>query len=179
MSNQPRMLKVLLVLIVSMTSGTAILIALGNNAPSSGLFSLAAYQQLEPIESALTSISPQMSNSWKNIEVFYSGTKAGNIPQLASREGLKAEELNCHFCICNGLGGDDGKIEATARWQKQWPCIQSPNWNGSPQTIRICVISDGQSTLPTDFQIKRVITLIDVLCKRFNIQYSPSPQGGQ
>lgn len=139
MSNQPRMLKVLLVLIVSMTSGTVVLIALGNNAPSGGLFSLSAYRQLEPIENALTSLSPQQPNRWNSIEIFYSGTKAGNIDQLASLEGIsRPEDLNCHFCLCNGLGGTDGLIQATEKWQMQWSCVQTQTWFGSPQTIRMC-----------------------------------------
>lgn len=170
MANQPRMLKVLLALIFSMTSGTVVLIALGNNAPSGGLFSLAAYRQLEPIENAIFSKSPQQPNRWNSIEIFYSGTKAGDIPQLASLAGINPEDLNCHFCICNGLGGFDGQIQATEKWQNQWSCVRTQTWYGSPQTIRICVIADGQSTFHTDYQRSRIISLVEVLCRKFNIQ---------
>ena len=170
MASQPRMVKVLLALIVSMTSGAAVLIALGNNAPSAGPFSLAAYRQLDSIESSIVSRSPLQPNRWNCIEVYYSGSKAGNIPQLASLEGTsQPEELNCHFCLCNGLGGDDGQILATERWLMQWSCSQNQTWFGSPQTIRVCVVSDGQATPPTDCQKRRVVSLIDTLCKKFNI----------
>ena len=177
MSSQPRMLKVLLVLIVSMTSGTVVLIALGNNAPSGGLFSLSAYRQLEPIETALTSLAPQQPTRWNNIEIFYSRTMAGNIAQLASLEGLiRSEDLNCHFCLCNGRGGTDGQLQATEKWQNQWSCVQSQSWFGSSQTIRLCVIADGQTAFPTNNQRKRVTEIVEVLCRKFSIQtvYLPS-----
>ena len=43
-------------------------------------------------------------------------------------------------------------------------------WYGSGQTIRICVIADGKTTLPTDFQIKSVKALVEELHRKFNIQ---------
>ncbi len=177
MSNQPRMLKVLLVLIVSMTSGTVVLIALGNNPPSSGLFSLSAYRQLEPIENALASSAPQETERWNSIQIYYSRTAAGNIAQLASLAGLvRPGDLNCHFCLCNGKGGIDGLLEATEKWQNQWSCVQTPTWYGNSRTIRICVIADGQTILPTDSQRKRVTEIVEALCRKFNIQtvYLPS-----
>jgi len=170
MASQPRMLKVLLALIISMISGAAVLMALGNNPPSAGPFSLSAYQRLDSIERSIASQAPQQPNRWNSIEICYSGTKAGNILQLSSLEGIKSEELNCHFCLCNGLGGDDGEILVTERWLKQWSCVPNRTWYGNDQTIRICVIADGQTIMPTDCQRKRVISLAQVLCRKFNIQ---------
>ncbi len=177
MSNQPRMLKVLLVLVVAMTSGTAVLIALGNNAPSGSLFSLSAYRQLGPIENSLASLAPQQTERWNSIEIYYSRTAAGNIAQLASLEGLvRTDDLNCHFCLCNGKGGTDGMLEPTEKWQNQWSCVKNQNWYGNPQTIRVCVIADGQSVMPTDNQRRRVTEIVETLCRKFSIQtvYLPS-----
>ncbi len=171
MSSQPRLVKVLLALIVSMTSGAVVLIALGNNAPSSaGAFSLSSYYRLDPVENAVASRAPQQPSRWNSIEVFYSGTKAGNIAQLASLEGLAgAEDINCHFCICNGLGGGDGQLLATEKWQMQWSCVPTQAWYGSSQTIRICVIADGQTAGATDCQRRRTIAIVESLCGKFNI----------
>ena len=170
MSRQPRLVRVLLALIVSMTSGAVVLIALGNNAPSAGPFSLSAYTTLDSIEKAIASTAPQMCDRWKYIEVFYSGTKAGNIAQLASLEGLaRTEDLNWHFCICNGLGGEDGQLLTTEKWQRQWSSVPTQSWYGSSQTIRICVIADGKTAWPTDCQRRRTIALVEALCRKFDI----------
>lgn len=170
MSNQPRAVKVLSALVASMTTGAIVLMALGNNAPSAGPFSLSAYSTLDPVGTLVSSQSPQSPERWDRVEIYYSRTKAGNIEQLASLEGLSSpEDINCHFCICNGLGGSDGQILPTERWQKQWACISGQTWYGSSRTIRICVIADGKSTLPTDYQRRRLMTLVEALCKKFDI----------
>jgi len=180
MSAQPRVAKVLTVLLVSMTSGTIVLMALGNNPPSAGPFCLSSYYHLDPIEKAIFSRACQSPNRWNCIEIYYSGTKAGNIEQLASLDGLaNPEELNCHFVVCNGLGGSDGQIQATERWQRQWSTIPERTWYGSSQTIRICAIADpSQQVDLTDCQIKRIEALVEGLCRKFNIQrdsvYYPS-----
>jgi hypothetical protein len=181
MSNQPRVAKVLAALLVSMTAGAMVLMALGDNPPSAGLFSLSSYylQNLDPVEKAIHSHTSQSPGRWGLIEIYYSGTKAGNIEQLASLGGLAgAEDINCHFVICNGLGGGDGQIQPTEKWQRQWSIISGRTWYGSGQTIRICVIADGKTTHPTDSQKRRTQVLVEELRRRFGIQpesvYYPS-----
>ena len=176
MSNQPRVAKVLAALLVSMTAGAIILMALGDNPPSAGAFSLAS---LIPVEKAVRSRTPQSPGRWDRIEIYYSGTKAGNIEQLASLGGLaSAEDINCHFVICNGLGASDGQIQSTEKWQNQWSIIPGRTWYGSGQTIRICVIADGKSAHPTDSQRQMMHVLIDELSRMLGIQadfvYYPS-----
>jgi hypothetical protein len=180
MSSQPRVVKVLSALVVSMTTGALVLIALGNNAPSAGTFSLSnTLVNLNVVEKVISSAAPQVRGRWKYIEVSYSGTKAGNIEQLASLEGLgRSEDVNFHFCLCNGLGGPDGRIEPTEKWRRQWSCISGPTWYGTDQTIRICVVSDGMFTRPTDYQRKSTSVLVDSLMQKFSIEancvYFPS-----
>ena len=180
MSNQPRVAKVLAALLVSMTAGAVVLMALGNNPPSAGPFCLASYYRLDPVEKAVISRAAQSPGRWNSIEVCYSGTKAGNIEQLASLSGLAGpEDINYHFCLCNCLGGRDGQIQPTEKWQRQWSIVPGRTWYGSSQTIRICIIADPpRRTRPTDCQIKRTEALIDGLCRKFNIRpesiYYPS-----
>ena len=170
MSNQPRVAKVLAVLLLSMTTGAIVLMTLGNNPPSAGPFCLSSYYRLNPVEEATSSQAAQSPDRWNCIEIYYSGTKAGNIEQLASLNGLAGpEDINCHFCLCNGRGGGDGQIQPTEKWQKQWSSIPGQTWYGSGQTIRICVIANAQTTRPTDSQIKRVEALVEQLCRKFNI----------
>lgn len=171
MSNQPRVVKVLAALLVSMTTGAIVLMALGNHAPSAGPFCLSSYYRLDPVDKAIKSQASQTPGRWSRIEIYYSGTRAGNIEQLSSLSGLsKVEDLNCHFVICNGLGGSDGQIQATEKWQRQWSLVPGKTWHGGNQTIRICVIADGQTARLTDCQHKRIESLVEDLCRKFEIR---------
>ena len=170
MSNQPRVAKVLAALLISMTAGATVLMALSGNPPAAGPFCLSSYYRLDPIEKALLSRAAQSPNRWKCIEIYLSSTKAGNLEQLASLGGLSSPaQLNCHFVVCNGLGGPDGQIQATERWQKQWAVIPTKTWYGSAQTIRVCIVSDGEDMKPTDCQVKRTEALVEKLYRKFSI----------
>jgi len=170
MTNQLRVWKVLLVLLISMTSGAILLMSLGNNAPSSGAFCLSSYYQLTSAEVAITSRIQESPDRWSRVEVFYSHTKGGDINWLAARSGLsEPKDLNCHFVVCNGLGGNDGDILSTEKWQNQESVVPLQNWYSARQTIRICVVADGEKSLPTDCQIKRVDTLVCLLTRKFEI----------
>lgn len=172
MLNQPRVAKVLAILVISMTAGAAVLMALGNNPPSAGPFCLSKYLLRGPIEieKAISSQAAQSSERWNWIEIYYSGTKAGNIEQLASLSGLASpEDINCHFVVCNGLGGGDGQVQPTPKWQKQWSIVPGQSWYGNGQTIRLCVIADGHACPPTGLQKKRIKALIEGLCRKFEI----------
>ena len=170
MSEQPRVARVLAALLVSMTTGAVILMALGNNAPSAGPFCLASYYRLDSVEMVISSEATQSIDRWNSIEIYYSGTKAGNIEQLAATSGLaNSQDINCHFVICNGLGGDDGQILTTEKWQRQWSVIPGRAWYGSDKTIRICIIADGETAVPTDFQVKKTEELVQGLYRRFDV----------
>jgi len=170
MSYQPRVAKVLAALLISMTTGAIVLMALDSNAPSAGPFSLSSYYRLSPVEKAISSRAVQSPRRWNCIEIYYSDTKAGNIEQLASLSGLVSpEDINCHFVICNGLGGGDGQIQTTEKWQRQWSIIPGRTWYGSEQTIRLCAIANIKTTRPTDFQIRRIEAVVEGLCRKFEI----------
>ena len=179
MSEQGRVAKVLAALLVSMTLGAIVLMLLGNNPPSAGAFSLSSYCHLDSVEKAVLSSAQQLPQTWNSIDIYYSQTKAGNIEQLSYLNGVAdSDEINCHFVVCNGLGGKDGQIETTQRWIRQWPPIPGRNWYGSTRTIRICVIAEGNKSRPTDCQIRRVTALVERLCRKFEIKaesiYSPT-----
>jgi len=170
MSLQTRDAKIFAALLISVTIGAIVLMVLGNNPPPAGAFCLSEYYSLRPIEEVVFSRAAQLPDHWGRIEIYYSGTKAGNIEQLASLRGLaNPEDVNCHFVVCNGLGGDDGQIQSTERWQRQWSIIPDQSWYGSERTIRICVIADEQTSCPTNFQINRTEALTEQLSEKFNI----------
>jgi len=170
MSDQPRVAKVLVVLLISMTAGAVVLMSINGKPPSAGPFCLSAYYRLDPIEDAIYSQAAQNTSRWNCIEIYFSQTKAGNIKQLASLAGnTSPDQIDCHFVVCNGLGGTDGEILSTTKWQRQWSIIPGRNWYGTPQTIRICVVADGQESLASNAQIRRVEALVEKLSRHFQI----------
>jgi hypothetical protein len=171
MSIRSREAKVFAALLASMTTGAVLLMALGNNPPSAGAFCLDTYNGLDPIGKAIASEAAQRRSRWNRIEVYCSGTEAGNIEQLASLSGLgEPQDINCHFVVCNGLGGDDGQIQPSEKWQRQWSLVPGRTWHGDKRTIRICVVSNSKVAPPTDFQVKRVEELVEALSRKFDIQ---------
>ena len=178
MTQQLRVYRVLLVLLISMTLGAITLMALGNQPPGKVPFCLSKYRRLAPLERAICPEDEHITlqDKWTHIEVFYSGTRAGNIKLLAALYGLSdPSQLNTHFVICNGLGEgeQDGMIQATDRWCKQLPIVQDPsrkNWYNQQNTIHICVIADGKNAFPTNSQIRRVESLVNTLCRYCHIK---------
>lgn len=170
MSNQPRAAKILICLVVSMTAGAAVLMALDHQSISAGAFSLASYSSLGPIADIIATREPAKSDRWNKIEVFYSNTRGGDLNQLASLNGLTSDEyVNFHFLVCNSLGAIDGRIQPTEKWLNQWSALPGGVWYGSSTTIRICVISEGKNPA-SDYQISRTEELIQALSRKFNIQ---------
>ena len=173
---QSREAKVFAALAVSMTVGVIILHALGNNPPSAGAFCLSSYTRVVSAEEAILTPGAQPAGTWKSIKIYYSQTTSGNIHQLAFLSGLAdTEDINCHYVICNGFGGGDGKIQTTQKWRTQNPVTHSwlspePQDTNEQQTIFICVIADGKVAPPTKQQMKMTEALIKGLCRKFNIK---------
>jgi hypothetical protein len=176
MSVRSREAKVFAALALAMTAGVIILKALGNNPPSAGAFCLSDYTQAVSVEEAIGFRPGQPTVLWDRIKIIYSGTKAGNIQQLAFLSGLaEPEDINCHFVICNGLGGSDGQIQTTEKWRMQWPVNREllnheiRNTTEEP-TIHICVIAEGKPSRPTEMQIETTEALVAELCSKFDIR---------
>jgi hypothetical protein len=184
MTAQSRQTKVLLSLLASIIICTIVLNMLGHNPPSAGAFCLSKYYNLAPVEELVRSRDVQRLGYWMGIEIYFSECNADNL--IASSSNCQVEDSgslgsisaherdNCHFIIHNGFDGNDGQIEPTIKWNKQLPADRSaansrPETGYNVQIIYICVTMNGQSTQPTNFQIKRVQVLVDKLCKEFNI----------
>ena len=173
MSNQPRVVKVLTALLASMTMGAIVLMGLGHNPPAAGPWSLSRSLQADSIQLAIKSIASESSARWDRIEICYSGTRSGNIEQLASLSKLTSpKDINCHFVICNGLGGNDGQVETAEKWLRQWSITPGQGWYGTNTTIRVCVVGDEQNSHPTDIQKRKVDALVRELSRKFRIRNS-------
>jgi hypothetical protein len=156
-----------------MTVGATVLMALDKQSPSGGAFSLASYTNLNPIAQVALTVKPADPANWNCIEISYGPITSDSIRQLTESGTFAGNDLNFHFVICNGEGGDDGQIQPTEKWRWQRPCLPGGNWYGSGQTIRICTVVDGSKVAPTDCQVKRTAALAEALARKFNI---PSQQ---
>ncbi len=153
-----------------MTIGALVLMALDNHSLSAGAFSLAGYTNLDPIEQVTLNSVMLDKQKWDFVEVYYSGTNAGDIEKITKLKGLaSSKDVNFHFLVCNGTREADGKIQAATKWHKQRAALGGQDWFGSNQTIRICVVADGLKFLPTDCQLKRTTGLVEVLARKFDI----------
>lgn len=170
MASQVRSAKILVFLVVSMTAGALVLMALDRQSLSAGAFSLVSYTNLNPVEEVAASPLISEVQNWNRLEIFYSRTSSGNIDLLAKLSGLTgSEDLNFHFLVCNGSGGVDGQIQSTERWGRQRPALSGGNWYGTAQTIRICVIGNGPRKMPSSYQIKRTCALAELLSRKYGI----------
>jgi hypothetical protein len=172
MQKQARTVKILVSLVASMSLGALVLMALDNHRLTGGPFSLASYRSLDPVENLTSSFTTPNTHNWQQIQVHYSPAPAENLEQLAAVSGLSSQkELNFHFTVLGGIecSDGDGEIQATQRWLKQRPALQDKSFFGTSQTIRICVITDGIRSLPSDCQVKRTAAIIESLARKFTI----------
>ena len=173
MNAHARTIKIWGALFASMTIGALVLLATETKRPSNGAFSLASYTSLNPVNDAVAAVDGIKNFQWANVQIYYSNSVEGNVEFVAKSAGSTSkDDANMHFLICNGQGGKDGQIQTTRRWQKQIPCLADRDWRGDIQTIRVCVISDGIESQPTDCQIKRVDTLVSAICAKYKISAS-------
>ncbi len=59
-----------------------------------------------------------------------------------------------------------GVLSDRSKYQRPTDFCETP----TDQTIYICVIADDEAVPPTDFQIRRIEALVEVLCRKFDIQ---------
>jgi len=181
MTVQSRETKVLVALLVSIIAGALILNALGYNPPSAGAFCLSRYYRLAPVEKAVVCEASLDRGRWRRIEIFCSRGNTVEPTQAvlpANAESAPpldgATESKCHFVIYNGRTEQDGQIEATRYWKKQWSVNRQANKDMQPAladalTVFVCLTTDSETDRATDFQIKRAEALVEELCRRFNI----------
>lgn len=161
-NNQKRTIFVLISLVAAMTVGALVLMALDQQTPSAGAYSLASYLRLDPIENAAFRPITIQPASWNRIEVYYSRTASGNAEDLAVVSHLRGTpRADFHFVIGNGRGAEDGHIQCTDTWKTQ---------QTAGGIIRICVVADAYSSPATDYQVRRATSLVDALSRKFNIR---------
>jgi hypothetical protein len=173
MKRQNRTFFVWVSLVASMTLTGLVLLALDQQSPANGAYSLASYLRLDSVDKVAFRPITGQAAQWNRIEVYYSQTNSGNAEDLSLISSLRGTPRgDFHFLVGNGRGAQDGQIQCTDRW------IQQQSTSG---IIRICVVADLYDSPVTAYQLRRTTALVEALSRRFNIktQYIHYPASWQ
>ena len=167
-SDQGRLTKVMLLLVMAMTIGALILLGLEGKPIKPMPFSLATQRQLTSVNTAMGTNVGIEPGRWQRVEVSYRTPQQ----QMNLENGLTGEWATAfHFIIANQKTGLDGQIYASDRWTKQLNCLSPSQGPYNSQTIRICLIcrNSGQKT-GSDLQAQQLQKLVSKLIKTCQIE---------
>jgi len=175
MLNQGRLLKAILLLMVAMTAGALILLALEGKPirPVPMGYSLHSQCRLNSSDIDLQTEVGLELGRWRDIKVYFEL----NNGCLSSRFGPTGTlAISYHFVISNSGNstGKDGQIYPTNRWRSQLPCLNVPA--GSERTLRVCLLRDSAESKQTVIQGRQLDILQSKLVKLCQINRKSSPK---
>jgi N-acetyl-anhydromuramyl-L-alanine amidase AmpD len=145
--------KVLAVLLVSMTVGALLLMAMESEPPRADRDSLAMASggRLQP--------NWTISHPWKRIVVHASTGGADTLPR------------RCHFVVTGQPMSNGRSVRPTNLWKQQTPGyhIYVPGHDFNADSIGICLMGDFSTTPPTPQQFQALVNLIRQLQKKSHI----------
>lgn len=172
-SDQGRLTKVMLLLVMAMTIGALILLGLEGKPVKPMPFSLSTQVQLTSINNAMGTDVGIEPGRWQRVDVTYR-TPQQNMSLETNLSGEWATAY--HFIISSCNTGTDGQIYASDRWVKQLNCLhpgsglQSGKGRYDSQTIRICLVSqDSRRKACSDVQALQLQKLVSQLIKTCQI----------
>ncbi len=160
MMNQGRLVTVIITLMVSMTVGAVILLALEGTPLKPMAFSLSSETRLANSPSTLVTDSKIQPERWQSIEVAYEPAD-----QLAPWNGQLSPRLarQYHFVIDNGRCGADGQIYASCGWLEQSPAFDPIRQTSLDGLVRICLLAPSGRHQSTPQQARQLEALIFTL----------------
>jgi N-acetyl-anhydromuramyl-L-alanine amidase AmpD len=166
MVSRSRLVKALLILVLSLTVCTLLLVRLE---PALNSSEAASPRPLMAEQAPSGDIQVDRSR-WCYIVIHHSATEGGNAARFAQdhRERLDADSVGYHFVIGNGDGSEDGCIEICPRWKLQQAGAHArvdghPEYN--ERGIGICLVGNFQNDRPTERQMKSLVLLVRSLQK--------------
>ncbi|MCF7955330.1 MAG: hypothetical protein K9M75_05975 [Phycisphaerae bacterium] len=160
MKDQHRTIKVISALVVSMTIGAFVLIALDDQPLADGPFSLKKLSVLAPVRTDIA--KGGKTTDWDGVEVYYNDDSVCDFDRLVSNGNSQL-----HFAIGNAGCGKEGFIEVTSKWKSQKPC--SLDLEQGQKIIRICIINDAGHSQPSNLQVSRATQLVEKLSRLHHI----------
>jgi N-acetyl-anhydromuramyl-L-alanine amidase AmpD len=127
----------------------------------------------DTVEVIFNTPKPLDNARWQSIVIHDSGSPVGNPASLdAQARANNLRGLGYHFVIGNGNGMDDGQLAVGSRWLNQMPGAHAAgpkaDWYNR-HSIGICLIGDGNRNRFTPAQMRRLVQLVDALCREFKI----------
>ena len=154
----------MITLVIAMTAGALILLALEGKPIQPMPFSLYHQGQLTAVETALQTDTAIEPGRWLRIDVSYRTNQDQLSPQYRPT-GELAQKY--HFIISD----QNSSIFASQRWYRQLPCFSPPNGLSDPQTIKICLFTHNPSRpASTHHQVRQLQELIEYLQKNYHIE---------
>jgi len=165
--SQRRTTNVFLAALASIVIGLFVLKSLDHAPVQAKAFSLSDYQRLGSVAKFFSSDVSEPLKDWAGIDVYYfDGNDRGQ--PLSERNYNNYDYRNSHFVVWNGIIGGNGQIQSTVNWRKQASCAEN-DIDCDEDTIRICIVTEGNSLCPTDIQVKRAESLAEVISRKFDI----------
>lgn len=166
MENQGRLIKVIFLLMVTMTAGALVLLALEGKPIKPTGFSLTGQSILKPVSNALGTEAGIEPGRWQNFKICF----VDNNGRLTQENGPTEELLTgYHFIISDGSDNHDGQIYATQLWSKQLSSGGPFSSDNRLQSIRICLIRPhgyANKSISTPHQANQLETLLKTLIKQ-------------
>jgi hypothetical protein len=160
MKDQHRTFKVISALVVSMTIGAFVLMALDDQPLADGPFSLKKLSILAPVHTDIA--KGGKTTNWDGVEVYYNDDSVCDFDRL-----VRSSKSQLHFAIGNSGCGKEGVIKMTGKWKSQKPC--SLDIEQGQKIIRICIINDAGNSQPSNLQVSRATTLVEKLSRVHHI----------
>jgi N-acetylmuramoyl-L-alanine amidase len=127
----------------------------------------------DTVEVVFNTPAPLDKSRWLSIVIHDSGSPVGNPASLdAQARANNLRGLGYHFVIGNGNGMEDGQLAIGRRWLDQAPGAHAAGANGdwyNRHSIGICLVGDGNRKPFTQAQVRRLVQLVDSLCREFKI----------
>lgn len=115
----------------------------------------------------------EADREWKYIVLHHSATQEGNAASFNNYHKNKKKwkyGLAYHFVIGNGSQSKDGEIEEGPRWKKQIHGAHTSSMAYNKVSIGICLVGNfEEQTVPTERQLESLLSLVQYLCKRYDI----------
>jgi hypothetical protein len=104
---------------------------------------------------------------WKYVLLHHSATETGSVASIDAVHRQRRDAggnpwlgIGYHFVIGNGHGMEDGRIEATFRWDEQLAGAHAGDAEYNSHGIGICLIGNFEEMPPTDAQLEAMSTLL-------------------
>lgn len=158
MTDQGRVAKVILSLMLAMTAGALILLKLEGKPIKPGGASLYSLTKLSSVYTALGTDTGIEPGRWQQVEIAYRMNQKGDLSAKGHLTGPLA--LNYHFVIGDGTTVADGRIIPTDRWIRQLAALNRDSQSDPRHTIQISLMGDPLTHKCTAKQTRQLDALV-------------------